>query len=188
MGEIVTGNFIGPDAERATVAELADDVVTDYRVNEQDSLDKPIRSANRIKDFFGNAKAQGIKADQIKRFAAARQAEGATNGSINRELAFLKRAYNFGIEAEKIVRKPYIPMLKENNVRTGFFERGDLISLRDALVDYLKPVVTFAYYTGWRKQEILKLTWSQVDLHARTVRLNAGATKSDAGPGYRPRR
>ena len=109
MGEIVTGNSIGPDAERARVAELADDVVTDYRVNEQDSLDKPIRSANRIKDFFGNAKAQGIKADQIKRFAAARQAEGATNGSINRELAFLKRAYNFGIEAAKISPQALYP-------------------------------------------------------------------------------
>jgi hypothetical protein len=28
MGEIVTGNFIGPDAEKVTLAELADDVVT----------------------------------------------------------------------------------------------------------------------------------------------------------------
>lgn len=54
--------------------------------------------------------------DQIKRFTAARQAEGAANGSINRELAFLKRAYNLGIEAEMIVRKPNIPQLKENNV------------------------------------------------------------------------
>src|SRR5262245_24485977 len=49
MGEIVSRRFIGPDAERVTVSELADDVVTDYRVEKQDSLDKAIRSANRIK-------------------------------------------------------------------------------------------------------------------------------------------
>ena len=30
-------------------------------------------------------------------------------------------------------------------------------------------------------RRFLKLTWSHVDLHAQTVRLNAGATKSDAG-------
>ena len=42
-------------------------------------------------------------------------------------------------------------------------------------------MVTFAYYTGWRKQEILRLTWAQVDLAGRTVRLNAGTTKSGAG-------
>jgi hypothetical protein len=127
MGEIVTGIFIGPDAEKVTVAELADDVVIDYRVNEQDSLDKAIRSANRIKEFFGNAKAHSLKGGQIKRFTAARQAEGAANGSVNRELAFLKRAYHLGIETEKIIRKPYIPQLKENNVRTGFLEYAELL-------------------------------------------------------------
>jgi integrase len=42
-------------------------------------------------------------------------------------------------------------------------------------------VVTFAYYTGWRRQEILKLTWAQVDLAGQTVRLNAGTTKSGEG-------
>ena len=181
MGEIVTGNFIGPDAERVTVAELADDVVTDYRVNEQDSIGKAVRSANRIKAFFGNAKAHGIKGDSVKKFIAKRQEGKAANATINRELSFLKRCFNLGIEAEKIVRKPYIAMLEENNVRTGFFERGDFIALRNALPDYLKPVVTFAYYTGWRRQEIFKLTWAQVDLAGQTVRLNAGTTKSGAG-------
>jgi hypothetical protein len=133
MGEIVTGNFIGPDAERVTVAELADDVITDYQVNAKDSLKKAIRSANRIKAFFGNAKAHSIKGDVVKKFTAKRQSEKAANATINRELSFLKRCYNLGIEAEKIVRKPYIAMLEENNVRTGFFERGDFIALRDAL-------------------------------------------------------
>jgi integrase len=89
--------------------------------------------------------------------------------------------FNLGVQAEKIHRKPYIPMLKENNVRTGFFEHGDFISFRAALPDYLQPVVTFAYYTGWRRGEILKLTWAQVDLAEGTVRLNPGTTKNDGG-------
>jgi integrase len=42
-------------------------------------------------------------------------------------------------------------------------------------------VVTFAYYTGWRKQEILSLKWNQIDLNARTVRLDPGTTKNGAG-------
>ncbi len=181
MGEIIIGRFIGPDAEKVTVSELADGVVTDYRVNEQDSLDKAIRSANRIKGFFGNAKAHSVGGDLIKRFITRRQEERSANATINRELAFLKRAFNLGIQAEKIVRKPYIPMLKENNVRTGFFEYGEFIALRNALPDYFKPVATFAYYTGWRKEEILRLRWNQVDLQAGEIRLNAGTTKNDEG-------
>ena len=89
--------------------------------------------------------------------------------------------FNLGIQAEKIHRKPYIPMLKENNVRTGFFERGEFIAFRAALADYLRPVATFAYYTGWRKGKILDLTWSQVDWNALTVRLHPGTTKNDEG-------
>ena len=103
------------------------------------------------------------------------------NATINRELAFLKRAFNLGIETGKISRKPYIPMLKENNVRSGFFEWAEFAAIRDACPDYFKPVVTFAYYTGWRKEEILSLLWSQVDLASGEIRLEVGTDKNDAG-------
>jgi integrase len=53
--------------------------------------------------------------------------------------------------------------------------------VRDAAADYFKPVVTFAYYTGWRKEEILSLRWNQVDLQAEEIRLEAGTTKNDDG-------
>ena len=72
-------------------------------------------------------------------------------------------------------------MLKENNVRTGFFEHGEFVAFRGELPDDLQPVATFAYYTGWRKQNILDLMWSQVDLKALTARLHPGTTKNDAG-------
>jgi integrase len=45
----------------------------------------------------------------------------------------------------------------------------------------LRPVVTFAYYTGWRKREILSLKWNQVDLAAKAVRLDPGTTKNREG-------
>jgi integrase len=57
----------------------------------------------------------------------------------------------------------------------------DFIALRDALPDYFRPVVTFAYHTGWRKQEILSLKWNQVDLAAKAVRLEVSTTKNKDG-------
>ena len=101
--------------------------------------------------------------------------------TVNRELAALKRMFNLGLQAGKIQRKPYIPTLKENNARQGFFEHGEFVAFRNALPAYFKPVVTFAYYTGWRKPEILSLRWNQVDLNVRTVRLDAGTTRNDKG-------
>jgi integrase len=45
-----------------------------------------------------------------------------------------------------------------------------------------KPVVTFAYITGWRiRSEVLPLEWFRVDFAAETIRLDAGTTKNDDG-------
>jgi len=118
----------------------------------------------------------------VRAFIAHRQEQGASSGEINRELAVLKKIYSLGLKAEKIHRKPYIPMLAENNARQGFFERQEYDRLLAKLPEELVPVVTFAYGTGWRiKSEILPLTWRQVDLEAGTVRLEVGTTKNKEG-------
>jgi integrase len=88
---------------------------------------------------------------------------------------------NLALQAEKITSKPYIPMLQENNVRTGFFEHGEYLAVRKALPPFLQPVATFGYATGWRIAEILTLQWRQVNLDAAEVRLDPGTTKSGDG-------
>jgi integrase len=89
--------------------------------------------------------------------------------------------FNLALQAEKIVRKPYVPSLEENNARKGFFEQTEYEVLAK-LPDHLRSAVTFAYHTGWRiRSEILTLTWSQVDLATGTVRLEVGETKNKDG-------
>ena len=68
-------------------------------------------------------------------------------------------------------------------MRTGFYEYEGYVALKNELPDYLKPVVTIAYYTGWRKQEILYLRWDQVDLKEGEgkIILEEGITKNDEG-------
>jgi integrase len=46
----------------------------------------------------------------------------------------------------------------------------------------MRPVVTFAYVTGWRiSSEVLPLQWRQVDLRVCEVRLDPGTTKNREG-------
>ena len=181
LGEISIGRFIGPDADKVTVRELADDYKNDYRVNGKKSLDKASRSVNHLLEFFSDCRAHMVGADTVRKYVSTRLEAKAANATINRELAALKRMFNLGTQAEKIYRKPHIAMLQEDNVRRGFFEYAEFVALRDALPDYFKGPATFAYYTGWRKHEILSLKWNQVDLNARTVRLDPGTTKSGQG-------
>lgn len=101
--------------------------------------------------------------------------------SINRELSALKRMLSLGIKQTPplVERMPYIPRLKENNVRKRFFEHDEFVALRGNLPDYLKGFVTFAYKVGWRSSELTNLTWKNVDRKQSIVRLEVGETKND---------
>ena len=126
-------------------------------------------------------KVTAVGTDQIQAYTAERQAKEAANGTINRELALLRRSFNLGRMATppKVAEVPFIPMLAENNVRKGFFEHEAFLAVRCELTEEIRPVITFAYYTGCRKGEILMLRWQQVDLAERVVRLEPGETKND---------
>jgi integrase len=124
-----------------------------------------------------------ITTPRIEAYIEGRLAEGAANATINRELSALKRMLKLGaMQTPPIVnRVPHLPMLKENNIRKGFFEHGEFIALRSALPSYLKGFATFAYKTGWRVSEIAGLKWNQVDLDNSIVRIEPGEAKNDEG-------
>ena len=183
LGQIAEGAFFGLRPAKVRFEALADDFLNDYLINGKRSLDKAQRSVKHLHSFFGGIRAMDITTDKVRAYIKARQEDGYANAAINRELAALKRMFNLALQQSppKIPHKPYIPMLQERNVRTGFFEHDEFMALRAALPITLRSVVTFAYYTGWRKQEILGLTWDRVDLHASIVRLDPGTTKNQEG-------
>ena len=181
-GEVSTGKFLGPKPDRVRFEELAEDFLNEYRANNRKSLVWAKRRIERhLTPFLGGLRAMDITTDRIRDYTVVRLKAGASNGSINRELGALKRMFNLAAEMTppKVGRVPFIPMLKERNVRKGFFEHGEYLALRRELPEYLNPVLTFGYYTGAREGEILGLTWRQIDLNARIANLEPGTTKND---------
>jgi len=155
----------------------------DSPINQKKSLARVEWSVRHLNKRFEGWRINAITSPEINKYVAERLREKAANGTINRELTALKRMFNLGAQQTPplVDKVPHIPMLKENNTRKGFFEHNDFLALRDALPDYLKGFVTFAYKTGWRISDISCLTWAQVDRNQGIVRLEVGETKSNEG-------
>jgi integrase len=205
-GEISHGKLPGIYFEKVKFDELAEDFLTDYRINKRKSLKRAENSVGHLKRVFEGIRVVDITTPRINAYVEDRMKwtcndcgekfepmdlcphcesedikQGASNATINRELSALKRMLNLGAEQTppKVDRVPHISMLQENNTRKGFFEHPDFLALRDALPSHLKVFVTFAYKTGWRVSEIANLTWDQVNLAQSIVRIETGETKND---------
>ncbi len=184
-GAVAKGEPISLRAERITIDELLDDVISDYEANIK-SLDMVKLSASKLKAFFGGLRASRITTAHVNTYITKRRGMTTRRGgppsdaSINRELSLLKRAYSLAKTSTppKALSAPHIRLLRENNAREGFIEREEYLALKAALTSHVKPILTMGYFTGMRLGEILGLRWSQVDLQRRLVRLEAADTKT----------
>lgn len=180
-GEISEGRLPGIYFDKVRFDELAQDYITDYRINGKKTLAKAERTVKlHLEPNFGGMRVPDITTAKIQAYVSRRLDQGAANATINREMAALKRMFNLAARCTppKVALVPHVPMLAENNTRKGFFEHEEFLALREALPGHLRGLVTFGYKTGWRFGEITGLTWDRVDLGRGIVRLEAGETKN----------
>jgi integrase len=181
--------------EQLTFHDAAQAVIDDFVANKKQSEDVVRRRIRlHLMPYFGDRRLIGITTADITAYIAKRQTDtivvcketGQTkpvsNGQINRELQVLKRIFSLAIDSGRIASKPKFKMLVEAPPRSGFFERDQYESVLAHLPAEIRPVITFAYITGWRiADEVLPLEWRQVDMKAGEVRLDAGTTKNREG-------
>lgn len=210
-GDVAHGLAVSPKIGRLRFEEAAADLLNDYRVNGKRSVDEVARRIEKhLAPFFGGRRMANITTADIRSYVAARQEqkevvrrayeikkkdgsvvkvteqrrpmEGVSNAEVNRELQHLKRMYNLAVQSGKLLHKPHIPLLREDNTRTGFFEPEQFHNVLAHLPAALQPLIEFAYITGWRiASEVLPLEWRQIDLKAGEVRLDPGTTKNREG-------
>jgi integrase len=177
--EISTGMHQGPQVDRTKFEDLVEGVRVDYVMNKR-------KSSRRLNDFitlsasFGHMRAAQINTDKIKAYITKRQVAGAANGTINRELGCLKRMFRLAHQQTppKVARVPYVPLVEEHTIRSGFFEHEDFLALRGALPDYCQVAITLAYFSGMRMGEVYSLEWKQVNWTEGKLCLRSQDTKT----------
>jgi integrase len=153
--------------------EALDLVLADHRVNERRDLPHTVSRTvhlRRLLDLTAAAPTIGT----LLQYAQARQGEGSSPATLNRELAVLRRGCSLaGIEWPRQWRQ-----LREAPPRTGFTDRAELERACAHLAPAYADAARFCFLTGWRRGEALSLRWSEVDFEAGEVRLLAGTTKN----------
>ena len=163
LAEIDGGNFVGPEQSRITVGDILDFVEADYKANGQDWGSIKYK-ARCVRERFGRFKATSVSETAIERFKSDLLAEGKAPATVNRHLALLRRAFRLAYERRLVSRAPHIQLLRElGNERVGFCERADLDAVIEHLPEEIQDIALFAFLAGWRRGEILKLQWCDVE-------------------------
>jgi integrase len=168
------------EAERVTIDELLNGLEAHYKIEGREQ-ERALSHMRHLRAFFGFERAVCVTAATVQRYIVQRQAAGAANGTINRELHILRRAFSLAVEHKKLssIHVPDFANLTEENVREGFFEKSDF----DAVLSHIKDAdvrdfISWGFWTGMRRGEISKLTWAAFDRETSTLILPARSGKS----------
>ena len=165
-----------------TFDDLARAYFEDYELQRYRSIATAKPRVAHLRGWFGGWQASSITSDSIREYQLARRAEGAESATINRETSALSRMFHLAIRRGQLERMPTFPnRLEENPPRDGFFEHQEYLNVRAQLPPSFQDVLDFAYYSGWRRNEILGLTWDAIDLDGGVVRLTPRRSKTKTG-------
>ena len=192
------------EAEKLTFDDLSEYYIKHYAkpaeyVDEQKvtglrSVYEVLRYVKTLREHFGNRKLKSISYDDIRAFRQTRLATKTykdtprTIGSVNRELAYLRRMLNIAVRKDWIVKNPFIagePLIllsaeKRRERILTYEEECKLLEACELLNFHLLRALLIALLdTGARKAEIAShLCWRAVDFTSRTITIEGMTTKT----------
>ena len=154
-----------PEGAPLTFDTMAQAYLEDYVLQRYRTLTTARGRVEHLRGFFGGWRVEAITPDSVRNYQMHRRRQGAEAATVNRETSALSRMFQLAIRRGQLERMPLFPKrLEENPPRDGFFEHEEYLKVRSRLPQAFQDVLDFAYYSGWRRNEILGLTWDEVDL------------------------
>ena len=160
-----------------TINQLLDGLIVEYETSSEDGVSRklslPMKSHLKcLREFFGVMRAMTVHKCHVQAFIDKLKAEGKKNATINRPLQMLSQAYKIAVTSYPPVlsRLLRVPRLNEkNNIRKGKFTNAEAEMIFVGLPAHMTCVARFAYETGARAGEILKLKWGYLGQDAIVV-------------------
>jgi integrase len=169
-----------PSRRIKTIGELLADYEGQYGVNHRPRAKRIVVYCNKhLVKAFGATLLPDVTAERVVAYMAQRVAAGASNRTINMEIAVLARA----IGATWKALWPKLKKLEENQDVGRALETDEEARVVAAAAanrsPLIYPFVLMLVWTGVRSDEARLLRWSQIDWEAGEIVI--GKAKTDAG-------
>ena len=175
--KIIEGCFFDTlEEKQRTFAEMMERYVREVSiVKSKGSHRRDHASLKHLLPFMGDRTLVQVSPKVIAAYKVKRRQDGAAAATINKELGTIRHAFNVAIREWEWCRdNPFrqVSMERVNNARVRYLTDGEFEHVLGHCPDWLKPIVLVARYTGLRRENIVKLRWSQVDLHRKLIVLD----------------
>ena len=174
MGEIAEGDwFERLPGEEKTLSDLFGKYLEEHSKPNKSGKsyvrDKAI--AERMVKEFGDVTVAEVSAETIFDYKKKRREKNVAPATLNKELSFLRHALELAVVWEWLEINPAvrIPREKVKNRMERWLTEEEEEKLLNACPEWLRDMVIFSLNTGFRQNEMLSLTWSQVDLSRKTI-------------------
>ncbi len=170
-------NGVIPRDDKGVTLNKVFDSFLDYSEHNKKSYKQDKSRVRLLKEYFKIRYAKDVKPADIEKLKSYLLNKGLSKVTINRYLEIISKAFNMAIDNELINKNP----LKKNTkfsqknyvVRPLFPEEEQRLMkvLSEPQYEYLKGIVIVALNTALRRQNILDLTWEQIDLEGRVIEI-----------------
>ena len=136
---------------------------------------------------FGKVQLPSLSTLKVETYKHSRKNDGATNGTINSELALLGHLYSQLIEWGYLKTRPFhIKKLPKSGCEKLVFSKSEASQLIDSAKGDIDPFtyifILIGLSTGMRHSEILSLRFENVDFDSQRIYI----PKAKAGARYQP--
>ncbi len=181
QNELLNGRYVGREQEKVTVAELLKDygkelvrkgakALESYDAHVK-AVEQGPKKAKVRTGGLGEIPAAALTSKMVDDFRDRCIDAGLARATADRYVEALRAALLYAVEKGRLTRAPKLSFFRPDNRRTGFFEKAEHEAVRASLPQPLADAAHFAYLSGWRKAEIVGLTWDCVDRKGYEVRI-----------------
>lgn len=142
-----------------------------------------VRALRIFEKFIGSSTMlTNIHPRQAEAFVAKRLSSGISVATVNKDITTLKRVFNLAIEPRGYIREDQNPFAKIKRRKktpkalryVTVEEYNRLFKAADDL--WWQGVIAVAYGSGLRREEIFNLTWADIDIANKQIKVTAKET------------